>query len=49
MGKLTATAVKAAREPGRYVDGDGLMLIVGDNGARAGCCATSAAGSRFPA
>ena len=34
MGKLTATAVKAAREPGRYLDGDGLMLIVGDNGAR---------------
>ena len=34
MGKLTATAVKAAREAGRYLDGDGLMLIVGDNGAR---------------
>ena len=34
MGKLTATAVKAAREPGRYLDGEGLMLIVGDNGAR---------------
>ncbi|GAC1574090.1 MAG: site-specific integrase [Sphingomicrobium sp.] len=34
MGKLTATAVKGARVPGRYPDGDGLMLIVGDNGAR---------------
>lgn len=34
MGKLTATAVKAAREPGRYPDGDGLMLLVDGNGAR---------------
>lgn len=34
MGKLTATAVKAMREPGRYPDGDGLMLFVDRNGAR---------------
>lgn len=34
MGKLTATAVKAVREPGRYPDGDGLMLFVDGNGAR---------------
>lgn len=29
MGKLTATAVKAAKSPGRYGDGNGLYLIVG--------------------
>lgn len=29
MGKLTATAVKAAKRPGRYGDGKGLFLIVG--------------------
>lgn len=28
MGKLTAVAVKAAVKPGRYVDGDGLALVV---------------------
>ena len=33
VGKLTATAVKAAREPGTYGDGDGLFLIVGKGGA----------------
>ena len=34
MGKLTATAVKAARTAGRYGDGDGLFLIVGASGSR---------------
>lgn len=34
MGSLTATAVKAAREPGRYGDGDGLFLLVGKGGAK---------------
>lgn len=34
MGKLTATAVKAATNPGRYGDGDGLFLLVGPTGAR---------------
>jgi integrase len=34
MGKLTALAVKAAIEPGRYQDGDGLMLIVKPSGSR---------------
>lgn len=34
MGKLTATAVKAAREPGRYGDGAGLFLLVREGGAR---------------
>lgn len=28
MGKLTPFAVKAAKEPGRYVDGDGLALVI---------------------
>lgn len=32
MGKLTATAVKAAKAPGRYGDGDGLFLLVGKRG-----------------
>ena len=34
MGKLTATSVKAARNPGRYGDGDGLFLFVGRGGAK---------------
>lgn len=33
MGKLTATAVKAAKKPGRYGDGDGLFLTVGKSGS----------------
>ena len=41
MGKLTATAVKAMREPGRYPDGDGLMLFIDGNGARRWYCAFS--------
>lgn len=28
MGKLTATKVKALTEPGTYMDGDRLMLVV---------------------
>lgn len=34
MGKLTALAVKAATQPGRYQDGDGLMLLVKPSGSR---------------
>lgn len=34
MGKLTATAVKAAKTAGRYGDGDGLFLLVGPTGSR---------------
>lgn len=34
MGKLTALAVKAATAPGRYQDGNGLMLVVKPSGAR---------------
>jgi hypothetical protein len=32
MGKLTAMRIKAIREPGRYTDGDGLMLVVSASG-----------------
>jgi hypothetical protein len=34
MGRLSATAVKAARTPGRYGDGDGLCLLVGPGGSK---------------
>lgn len=34
MGQLTATAIKAAKEPGRYGDGDGLYLVIGKRGGK---------------
>lgn len=34
MGKLTAKAVAAAKEPGRYGDGDGLFLLIGKRGGK---------------
>lgn len=34
MGKLTAAAVKAAKEPGRYGDGDGLYLVIAKRGGK---------------
>lgn len=34
MGKLTALKVKAIADPGRYADGDGLMLDVTSSGAK---------------
>lgn len=34
MGKLTALAVKNATAPGRYLDGEGLFLLVKPSGAR---------------
>ena len=34
MGNLTATSVKAASEPGRYGDGDGLFLLIGKRGGK---------------
>lgn len=33
MGKLSATGIKAAKEPGRYGDGDGLFLVVRASGS----------------
>jgi integrase len=34
MGQLSAMRIKALTEPGRYTDGDGLMLIVKESGAK---------------
>lgn len=34
MGKLTAVAVRAAKNPGRYGDGEGLFLHVGPRGGK---------------
>lgn len=34
MGQLTAMKIKTLTEPGRYTDGDGLMLIVATGGVR---------------
>ena len=34
--KLSATRVKALRDPGRYSDGDGLHLFISKQAARAG-------------
>lgn len=46
MGKLTALAVKAIKEPGRYSDGDGLMLLVKPSGARTWVLRMQANGQR---
>lgn len=34
MGQLTVAKIKTLREPGRYGDGDGLMLLVSASGAQ---------------
>jgi integrase len=34
MGRLNALQVKTVKKPGRYHDGDGLMLVVKESGAR---------------
>lgn len=34
MGQLTVARIKAIREPGRYTDGDGLILVVKPSGAQ---------------
>lgn len=46
MGKLTATQVKALKEPGRYSDGDGLMLIVSAPGSASWLLRVQADGRR---
>jgi hypothetical protein len=38
MGRLTASAVKSIRVPGRYGDGDGLYLIVTQTGSQNWVC-----------
>lgn len=34
MGQLSAMRIKALTGPGRYTDGDGLMLLVKASGAK---------------
>lgn len=34
MGQLTATRIKTLTEPGRYIDGDGLMMEIAPGGSR---------------
>lgn len=34
MGNLTFARIKAISEPGRYIDGDGLMLVVRAKGSK---------------
>src|SRR5680860_478101 len=46
MSKLTALAVKAAVQPGRYHDGKGLMLFVRPGGSRSWVLRTQADGKR---
>lgn len=46
MGKLSATAVKAAKRPGRLGDGDGLFLIVQPGGGKSWMCRVQKNGHR---
>lgn len=46
MGRLSATAVKAAKLPGRYGDGDGLYLVIGRSGSRSWVCRVQKDGKR---
>lgn len=46
MGQLTALKVKAAKVPGRYQDGAGLMLVVKPSGARSWLLRIQAYGKR---
>lgn len=46
MGKLSATAVKAASRPGRIGDGDGLFLIVQPGGTKSWVCRVQKNGIR---
>lgn len=46
MGRLSATTVKAAKEPGRYGDGDGLYLVVAAKGSKSWVCRVQKNGKR---
>ena len=46
MGRLSATAVKAATRPGRLSDGDGLYLIIKPGGAKSWVCRVQRHGNR---
>lgn len=46
MPKLTALKVKSLKEPGRYGDGEGLMLVIGADGSRKWVLRIQSAGKR---
>ncbi|WP_276202622.1 Arm DNA-binding domain-containing protein [Komagataeibacter rhaeticus] len=46
MGRLSATAVKTAKEPGRYGDGDGLYLVISSKGGKSWVCRIQKNGRR---
>lgn len=46
MGQLTAAGIRAIKEPGRYVDGDGLMLVVKSEKSRNWILRVTLAGKR---
>lgn len=46
MGQLSALKIKALKEPGRYSDGDGLMLQIGAGGARSWILRAQSGGKR---
>lgn len=46
MGRLSASAVKAANKPGRMSDGDGLFLVVKAGGAKSWVCRVQKTGKR---
>ncbi|WP_249210981.1 Arm DNA-binding domain-containing protein [Acetobacter persici] len=46
MGRLSATSVKATKEPGCYGDGDGLYLVVTPSGSKSWVCRVQKNGKR---
>ncbi|MGB8601061.1 MAG: integrase arm-type DNA-binding domain-containing protein [Rhizomicrobium sp.] len=46
MGHLSASAIKAAKLPGRYSDGDGLYLVISPRGGKSWVCRIQKDGKR---
>lgn len=46
MGRLSATFVKNAKQPGRYGDGDGLYLVIAPRGSKSWICRIQKDGKR---
>ncbi len=46
MGKFTARKIEALKEPGHYVDGDGLALVIGKRGGKSWVLRTMVRGKR---
>ena len=46
MAKLTARKVETLKEPGHYVDGDGLALVIGKRGGKSWVLRTMVRGKR---